>query len=95
MNRRPLELAHLRNGPPAHRLAIRDADSDGRGAFPWLPTGPRVEILLDSNPASALARGVKQDQQDWHFLPDPQVVVPNVEVNHVVFAGPSVSMALS
>src|SRR5262245_39526352 len=84
MQRCPLELAYLGNRQPANGLTFCDVDSDTFRALSWLPTSIALEVLLDGEPVGTSLGGIKEDQDDGHFLSHPQIVIQNVQVIHIV-----------
>jgi hypothetical protein len=44
-----------------------------------------LEVFLDGNPGSATPRNIKQDQDDRELLLEPEVVIPDVHIIHIIW----------
>jgi hypothetical protein len=78
-----LKLAHSRYGFLVHPLPFWNSYADCSGAFFRSALKVLLEIILNHKPIRFPAPGVEQDQNDWHVVEHPEVVISDVQVEDI------------
>jgi len=78
---------HFRHAAAADGLPPGDGDSNRFRTLFRPSGGVFFEIPLDVDPVGPATGGIEQDQEDRDVLDDPEVVIPNVQVEDVMRSG--------